>query len=101
LHTPVIYILGGEPDIAYANGMDDFRRINHVPVAMANLPVGHGGTFDEPHGGSAARIAVDWLNWQLRGDATAARRFTGPDCGLCRDGRWTLEWRNVPAGNRP
>jgi dienelactone hydrolase len=30
LHTPTLYLLGGESDIAYQNGMDDFRRINHV-----------------------------------------------------------------------
>jgi hypothetical protein len=32
LHTPVIYVLGGPTDIAYANGMDDFSRIDAVPV---------------------------------------------------------------------
>src|SRR5262245_27538643 len=56
-HTPVIYIMGGPTDIAYANGMDDFARIAHVPVAIANLPVGHGGTFQEPNGGDAASVA--------------------------------------------
>lgn len=91
IHTPTIYILGGETDIAYANGMDDFERINHVPVAVANLPVGHGGTYSEENGGSAAQVAVDWLQWQLRGDAEAATTFVGPDCGLCRDAEWTLE----------
>ena len=45
VHTPIIYILGGEPDIAYQNGMDDFHRIKHVPAYAANLPVGHGGTY--------------------------------------------------------
>jgi dienelactone hydrolase len=94
LHTPVIYILGGPPDIAYANGMDDFERIAHVPAAVANLPVGHGGTFQEPNGGAAASVAVSWLEWQLRGDPDAARRFVGDDCGLCRDSRWTLQRKN-------
>src|SRR5580658_2571728 len=51
LHTPVIYILGGPTDIAYANGEDDFKRIEHVPVVVANLDVGHGGTFMQPNGG--------------------------------------------------
>ena len=88
---------GGPPDIAYNNGMDDFRRIANVPVAVANLPVGHGGTYQEPNGGAAAQVAVSWLEWQLRGDATAARRFVGDDCGLCRDSSWTLERRNFPA----
>jgi hypothetical protein len=94
LHTPVIYILGGPPDIAYLNGMDDFERIAHVPAAVANLPVGHGGTFQEPNGGAAASVAVSWLDWQLRGDTQAARRFLGDDCGLCRDASWALQRKN-------
>jgi dienelactone hydrolase len=98
-HTPVIYIMGGPSDIAYANGMDDFARITHVPVAAANLPVGHGGTFQEPNGGAAASVAVSWLDWQLRGDAAAARRFAGEDCGLCRDSRWQYERKNFSTGN--
>jgi len=91
LHTPVIYIEGGPKDIAYENGMDDFKRISHVPAAIANLPVGHGGTFNEPNGGAAASVAVSWLNWQLRGDAQSAKRFVGEDCGLCKDAHWSLQ----------
>jgi hypothetical protein len=96
LHTPVIYIEGGPKDIAYENGMDDFKRITHVPVAMANLQVGHGGTFNEPNGGAAASVAVSWLNWQLRGDAQSAKRFVGEDCGLCKDTQWSLERKQFP-----
>lgn len=96
IHTPTIYILGGESDIAYPNGMDDFQRIEKQPVAVANLPVGHGGTFSQPNGGSAARVAVNWLDWQLRGSRQAAAYFTGTDCGLCKDSQWTLQWRNLP-----
>jgi hypothetical protein len=96
LHTPVIYIVGGPKDIAYENGMDDFKRITHVPVAMANLPVGHGGTFNEPNGGAAASVAVSWLNWQLRGDAQSANRFVGEDCGLCKDAQWSLLRKQFP-----
>jgi hypothetical protein len=96
LHTPVIYIEGGPTDIAYENGMDDFTRITHVPVAMANLPVGHGGTFNEPNGGAAASVAVSWLNWQLRGDAQSATRFVGEDCGLCTDTQWSLQRKQFP-----
>ena len=91
IHTPLIYILGGETDIAYANGMDDYKRINHVPVAVANIDKGHGGTFSDDNGGSAAQVAVKWLDWQLRGDRDAALTFIGADCGLCRDPEWTLE----------
>jgi hypothetical protein len=96
-HTPVLYILGGPTDVAYANGMEDFKLIDHVPVAVANLPVGHGGTYHEPNGGAAAQVAVSWLDWQLRGDAKAAARFVGDKCGLCTDAKWKLERKNFPA----
>lgn len=95
IHTPVIYIQGGPTDIAYANGMDDFAHINHVPAVMVNLPKGHGGTYHEPLGGKGARIAVDWLDWQLRGNQKAARSFTGKDCGLCGDPEVTIERKNL------
>jgi len=95
IHTPTLYILGGESDIAYANGMDDFQRINHVPVAVANLPVGHGGTYHLENGGSAAQVAVNWLQWQLRGDAQARAFFVGDACGLCTDGEWTLQSKGL------
>ncbi len=95
LHTPVIYVQGGPTDIAYANGRDDFARIDHVPAVMVDLPVGHGGTYFEPNGGKAARIVVDWLEWQLRGDSEAAKSFLGPDCGLCGDHEVEIETKNL------
>jgi dienelactone hydrolase len=89
IHTPTFYILGGESDIAYVNGMDDFKRIKQVPAFLGNLiGVGHGGTYWQPNGGKAAAAVVAWLQWQLRGDTTAARMFVGKDCGLCRDPAW-------------
>ncbi len=88
LHTPTLYILGGPSDIAYANGMDDFEKIGHVPVAVANIDKGHGGTYWEPNGGAAADVAIDWLQWQLRGDREAAATFVGERCGLCIDPQW-------------
>ena len=97
LHTSVIYILGGPSDIAYANGMDDYQRINSLPVFVANLDVGHGGTFMEPNGGREASVAVSWLDWQLKGNEVAAKRFVGPDCGLCKDGDWKVAGKNLSA----
>lgn len=95
LHTPVLYVLGGPTDIAYANGVDDVRRIEHVPVMLANLDVGHGGTFRQPNGGVVAQVAVRWLDWQLRGDKLAAKTFKGADCGLCTDKKWAVEKMRV------
>jgi len=96
IHTPVIYILGGSTDIAYKNGMDDFQRINQVPIAVANIETGHGGTYFQPNGGAAAQVAVAWLQWQLRGDAKAKAMFVGKDCGLCKDPKWKLEKKKIP-----
>lgn len=97
LHTPVIYIMGGSKDIAYGNGTDDFKRIDHVPAMIVNEDTGHGGTFLEPNGGAAAQVAVKWLEWQLRGDKEAGKAFVGEKCGLCTDPRWTVERKNFPA----
>ncbi|MBQ8050922.1 MAG: endo-1,4-beta-xylanase [Bacteroidaceae bacterium] len=96
VHTPTIYILGGRPDIAYENGMDDFHRINHVPALAANLPVGHGGTYREAHGGEFGIVARAWLDWQLKGDCEAASMFLGENYGLAQRKGWTLE-RNEKA----
>ena len=91
IHTPVIYILGGKQDIAYANGMDDFHRISHVPAIAANFPVGHGGTYREPHGGEFTVAALAWLDWQLKGDTKAAKIFMGKKCKLSKRKGWTVE----------
>ena len=94
LHTPTLYILGGETDIAYNNGMDDYKRINHVPVFVANLDVGHGGTYREPHGGEFAKVATAWYQWQMKDDKEASKMFVGDDCDLCNDDEWKFESKN-------
>ena len=94
IHTSIIYILGGETDIAYGNGMDDFHRISHVPACATNFPVGHGGTYREPHGGEFTVVALAWLQWQLKGDQQAAKMFVGKDCDLSKRKDWTIE-KNV------
>ena len=58
---------------------------------MVALPVGHGGTYFDPHGGAAAAIATDWLEWQLRGDMNASRSFLGANCRLCMVPGWTID----------
>lgn len=96
LHTPTLYILGGETDIAYPNGTDDFRRIDKVPVFLGNvLKVGHAGTYWEPNGGKAAAAVVAWLDWQLRSDQKAAKTFVGKDCRLCVDPAWSVEKKKI------
>ena len=89
--VPVIYILGGETDIAYGNGMDDFHRLTKVPAFAANYPVGHGGTYRQEHGGEFTVPALAWLQWQLKGDKEAAKMFQGDPCGLSQREGWTVE----------
>ena len=96
LHTPTLYVLGGEKDIAYKNGMDDFKRINHVPVFVANMDVGHGGTYGQPHGGEFAKLATAWYKWQLKGDKEAGKLFTGNQPGLVGNTNWKFEKKNMP-----
>ena len=91
IHTPIMYLLGGKTDIAYENGMDDFHRINHVPACATNFPVGHGGTYRQPHGGEFTVVALAWLNWQLKGDKQAAKMFVGKDCEISKRKDWTIE----------
>lgn len=94
LHGPVLYIMGGPTDIAYKNAMDDFSRIEHVPVVMTNLDVGHGGTYRRPHGGEYSTVALAWLNWQLKGTQDASKMFLGDDGILKQDAKWTIELKN-------
>lgn len=88
LHTPILYITGGPEDIAQANALDDFKRINKVPVFVADRPgVGHIGSSIDPNG-EGTKIELHWLEWQLFGDKKAALMFSGKDCSLCRDLYW-------------
>ena len=96
IHTPTLYLLGGEKDIAYANGMDDYSQINHVPVFVANMDVGHGGTYSQPHGGEFAKVATAWYQWQLKGDVQAGKMFTGEPAGLAKNTNWRYEKKNMP-----
>ena len=68
LHGTIIYIIGGESDVAYNNAILDYERIESNPVAFANhTTAGHGGTFAEQYGGSFAKMTLDWLDWHFKG----------------------------------
>jgi hypothetical protein len=96
LRTPALFILGGRSDVAWGFAEQAYAKLSNVPVFFGSLDVGHGGTFAEPHGGAAARVAVDWLEWQLRQDAGAGRTFLGRGCRLCTDPKWTVRKKGIP-----
>ena len=87
LDHPIVYIIGGPSDIAYANAMDDWGKLPAgLPAFMGNLNVGHGGTYGQTNGGEFGRAAQLWFRWQLKGDTTAGRAFVGQNCALCGNG---------------
>lgn len=94
LHTPVLYLIGGPTDQAYRGAEGDFADIAGPPLFNANINLGHGGSWRQPHGGVMGKAAIDWLNWRLKGDAAASKTFAGADCGLCRDPQWTVKRKN-------
>ena len=90
VHTPILYVTGGESDVAYENAKKDFERIGHVPVAWANHPAsGHGGTYKEKYGGDYARLVIDWLDWQLKGKTAPAETFLGGEAKGYQG--WTIQ----------
>lgn len=89
LHSPIFYVTGDKTDIAFENGMDDFKRITKVPALhLFRDGVGHGGTYSQPNGGEFAKVAVAMLKWQFEGDEEAAKMFVGANCGFCQDPQW-------------
>ncbi|MBN2167525.1 MAG: hypothetical protein JW717_14715 [Marinilabiliaceae bacterium] len=89
LHGEIIYIIGGESDVAYANAILDYERIDHVPVVFANhTTAGHGGTFAEQYGGSFAKMALDWLDWMFK-DKDNSALFLEKDLSVYPG--WTMD----------
>lgn len=97
LHGPALYINGGDADHLTPYSWANFEWLEHVPVFYGSRhDGGHSGTFGHPGGGEYANIAVDWLKWQLKGDATAGKTFSGADCGLCADRNWVVRRKGAP-----
>ena len=96
MHAPVLYLSGDDSDIAYANANDDFEKINHIPVFRAfEKGIGHGGTYHDPDGGAFGKVALAWLDWQLKGNREAAKMFQGEKCGLCADPQWVTRKKKI------
>ncbi|MFV2196705.1 alpha/beta hydrolase [Nocardiopsis sp. LOL_012] len=96
LHAPIAYFTGGPSDIAYENALNDWDDLpSGLPAFMGHLDVGHYGTFEETDGGEYGQVGVAWLDWQLKGDQTAAQQFVGSNCGLCVDPDWDTDQKNL------
>ncbi len=98
LHAPIAYVDGGRFDIAYANGVDDFGRLDEVPAFIAHYGnVGHGLNFAPENIADTLTVAIAWLNLVHYGDREAGALLLGPACGLCN----TPPWHDVESKNWP
>jgi dienelactone hydrolase len=96
VHSPALYINGGEEDAAWPNSNDDVARLNQVPVFYGVMKgAGHIATHRHKNGGRFAEVITAWLEYQLKGDQQAARMFVGPQCGLCTDPQWVVTKKNM------
>ena len=93
LHCPLIYMSGGPDDVAYGNAKTDFGSITKVPVVWADLPTaGHGGTYWYSKGGDFGKVALKWMDWQLKGYSENARAFLKPDLSVFPN--WKIQNKN-------
>lgn len=99
LHCPLIYMTGGTGDVAYENAKTDFNKVKK-PVAWADLSnAGHGGTYWNQYGGEFGKMAVKWMDWQLKGYKQNARLFLKPDLSGF-DSHWSIKTRNFTAADK-
>lgn len=94
LHAPVAYLIGGPDDVAYPNANQNFELINHVPVVLCNLPVGHMATYDQHHGGAFAEITLKWLDWHMKGKTEASKFFLDEAYQKEKYPKWTVQRKN-------
>ena len=99
LHCPIIYMTGGTGDVAYDNAKTDYNKVRK-PVAWADLSnAGHGGTYWNQYGGEFGKIAVKWMDWQLKDYKQNARIFLKPDLkGF--DSHWSIKTRNFTTADK-
>jgi dienelactone hydrolase len=97
LHGPVLFINGHERDFMMGPSRANFDAIGHVPAFYgARHGAGHTATAYHPGGGEFANVASNWLRWHFKGDAQAARMFTGAQCTLCANPHWDTAAKRLP-----
>jgi len=96
LTKPIIYIIGGEGDIARPNALDDYERIEHIPVVIAAKPdVGHEGTYAEPYGGAFSKMSRAWLDYEIKKDKSNKNLFVNGEIpSEFESDNWTITQKN-------
>lgn len=93
LKNPAAFFCGNSSDIAYTNCESDFDLAT-VPVFYGVFPGDHLGILAS-HTVQINEAVLGWLRWQLMHDDTLESMFTGPDCTLCTDSRWTVKQKDL------
>jgi hypothetical protein len=92
LHGPVLLINGHERDFLMAASKATYDALTHVPAFYgARHGAGHTATVFHPGGGEFANVASNWLKWNFKKNAEAAKMFVGDDCSLCTNSNWDTE----------
>jgi hypothetical protein len=92
LHGPVGYFLGGPSDIAYENGVRDYKNLpKKIKSVLATLPVGHMATYGDAYGGQFGKAAVAFFKWQMKGDEAAGKKFLDPSSSPFTKAGWKIE----------
>ena len=97
VHTPIAFIHGDQAhDIAYPASVANTQSLADIPVFEGwQNGMTHIGTYGAKDGGFFGKIAVDWLDWRLKGDAKAAKMFKGRDCTLCTEPSWHITKKRI------
>ena len=98
IRVPMLYVVGGDTDVATENATKDFVAIKDVPVFMVNTIIdGHEGSYYEKHGGKYAVLVAEWLDWQLKGKADHSASFLDENAFKAAYSGWTIDRKNESA----
>jgi hypothetical protein len=98
IHSPILYVTGTK-GIELENAKDDYSKISQVPIMIAirdGAQHYEGTIYRAPNAADYGHYGSAWLDWQLKGDKEAAKIFSGPGCGICKDPKWSVEKKNIP-----
>jgi dienelactone hydrolase len=92
IHTPIAFIHGdAQHDVAYRAAVDNVMRLGERGISVFGAwqdEMTHLGTYGQKNGGFFGKIAVAWLDWQLKGKEAASKMFKGANCTLCTGPGW-------------
>ncbi|KAK9777913.1 hypothetical protein SCAR479_05239 [Seiridium cardinale] len=90
LVTSIYYFAGDQRDVLRNNAEQDWELVpGKLSAYFASLNVGHLGTFYEAAGGLFADAAVNWLNYELKGDVFSKQRLLDVQRG------WKVRFQNL------